>query len=75
MISLTNNIEPNKNYISVVGMKTILQDLNISYSTLYRWCKKGMPHYKVNGSKKLTFNREAVQKWLEEQTQKLTNIG
>jgi excisionase family DNA binding protein len=75
MISLTNNIEPNKNYISVVGMKTILQDLNISYSTLYRWCQKGMPYYKVSGSKKLTFNREAVQKWLEEQTQKLTNIG
>tara|TARA_B100000809_G_C14601710_1_gene337648 strand:- start:105 stop:257 length:153 start_codon:yes stop_codon:yes gene_type:complete len=49
-------------------MKQILEDLGISYSTLYRWCKKGMPHYKVRGSKKITFNREKVKEWLEEQT-------
>ena len=49
-------------------MKQILEDLGISYSTLYRWCKKGMPHYKVRGSNKITFNREKVKEWLEEQT-------
>jgi len=44
-----------------------MEELNISYSTLYRWCKKGMPHYKVKGSKKVLFNRDKVQDWLENQ--------
>jgi len=68
MISITKNIQSTNNYVSVVSMKQILEDLGISYSTLYRWCKKGMPHYKVRGSKKITFNREKVKEWLEEQT-------
>ena len=67
MFSLWDNVEMDKRDISVVGMKKIMEELNISYSTLYRWCKKGMPHYKVKGSKNLLFNRDKVQDWLENQ--------
>ena len=67
MFSLIENIKEDKKDFSPVGMKTILEELNISYSTLYRWCKKGMPHYKVKGSKKVLFNRDKVQDWLENQ--------
>ena len=44
MFSLFDNLEKDKRDISVVGMKKIMEELNISYSTCYRWCKKGMPH-------------------------------
>ena len=67
MFSLWYNVEMDKRDISVVGMKTIMAELTISYSTLYRWCKKGMPHYNVKGSKKVLFNRDTVQDWLENQ--------
>ena len=67
MFSLWDNVEMDKRDISVVGMKTIMEELNISYSTCYRWCKKGKPHYKVKGSKKVLFNRNKVQDWLESQ--------
>ena len=42
MFSLWDNVEMDKRDISVVGMKKIMEELNISYSTLYRWCKKGI---------------------------------
>ena len=67
MFSLWDNVEMDKRDISVVGMKKIMEELNISYSTLYRWCKKGMPHYKEKGSKEVLFNRDKVQDWLENQ--------
>jgi len=68
MFSLWDSVEMDKRDISVVGMKKIMEELNISYSTLYRWCRyKDFPHYKVKGSKKVLFNRMKVQDWLESQ--------
>jgi excisionase family DNA binding protein len=70
MFSLLDNIEEDKKQFSPVGMKTILEELNISYSTLYRYCKyKGFPHYRVQGSNKKFFNREKIREWLEQQNQ------
>ena len=58
MFSLWDHVDPNKRDISVVGMKKLLDQLGISYSTLYRWItEKDMPHYKVKGSKKLLFKQ------------------
>jgi excisionase family DNA binding protein len=68
MFSLWDHVDPNKRDISVIGMKNLMDQLNISYSTCYRWCKKGMPHYKVKGSKKILFNWDKVQEWLEGQS-------
>ena len=69
MFSLTNHIDSKKLDVSVIGMKSIMKELNISYSTLYRWItNKDMPHYKVKGSKKLLFNRNKIEEWLEGQT-------
>ena len=52
MFSLWDNVDPDKRDVSVVGMKKLLNQLGISYSTLYRWItEKDMPHYKVKGSK------------------------
>ena len=68
MFSLIENIEEDKKEYSPVGMQNILKELNISYSTLYRWKKyKGFPHYKVQGSNKILFNRKKIQDWLENQ--------
>jgi|TARA_R110000851_G_scaffold206626_3_gene358648 excisionase family DNA binding protein len=68
MFSLIENIDENKKEYSPVGMTNVLTELNISYSTLYRWCKyKGFPHYRVQGSNKKLFNREKIQEWLENQ--------
>ena len=68
MFSLWDNVDPDKRDVSVVGMKKLLDQLGISYSTLYRWItEKDMPHYKVKGSKKLLFNWDKVQEWLEDQ--------
>ena len=35
MFSLWDNVEMDKRDISVVGMKKIMEELNISYSTLF----------------------------------------
>jgi len=68
MFSLIENIEEDKKEYSPVGMRNILQELNISYSTLYRWTRyKGFPCYRVQGSNKVLFNREKIQDWLENQ--------
>ena len=32
-----DNVDPDKRDVSVVGMKKLLDQLGISYSTLYRW--------------------------------------
>ena len=37
MFSLWDNVDPDKRDVSVVGMKKLLDQLGISYSTLYRW--------------------------------------
>jgi|TARA_Y100000768_G_scaffold342665_1_gene287886 excisionase family DNA binding protein len=68
MFSLIENIKEDKKDFSPIGMSNVLQELNISYSTLYRWCKyKGFPHYRVQGSNKKLFNREKILEWLENQ--------
>jgi len=68
MFSLISNIEERDRDISVVSMKQMMKELNISYSTIYRWCRyKDMPHYKVKQSNKVLFNRNKVQDWLENQ--------
>ena len=57
MFSLIENIEEDKKEYSPVGMRNILQELNISYSTLYRWTRyKGFPCYKVQGSNSTRFH-------------------
>ena len=68
MFSLLSNVDDEKKEVSNVGLKTILKELDISYSTMWRWMRKGCPYYKVQGGRKLTFNRDKVEKWLEEQT-------
>ena len=68
MFSLTSNIKEGDEGISLVGMKRLQEQLNISYSTLYRWMQRGLPYNKPKGGRKVSFNIEKVERWLEEQT-------
>ena len=68
MFSLTSNIKEGDEEISLVGMKTLQSKLNISYSTLHRWMKKGLPYHKVKGGRKVSFNIRKVENWLEQQS-------
>ena len=68
LISLTANIDEGNDKVSLVDMKQIQKDLNISYSTLHRWMKKGLPYYKPRGGRKVQFNRDKVEEWLSENT-------
>jgi excisionase family DNA binding protein len=68
MFSLTEHIKETDKDISVISRKQMMRELNISRSTIYRWCKyQDMPHYKVKQSNKILFNRNKVQDWLENQ--------
>ena len=63
--NLGNILKDDKKDFSPVGMKTILEELNISYSTLYRYCKyKGFPHYRIQGSNKKFSNNFPFFLWI-----------
>ena len=68
MFSLTSNIKDGDEGVSLMGMKQLQNHLGISYSTLYRMMKKGLPHYKPKGFKKVQFNIKKVEDWLEHQS-------
>ena len=55
-----------KNF-SFITMESVLDELDVSYSTLKRMMNEGLPHYKRG--KKLYFNPSKVQDWFEKKYQ------
>ncbi len=51
-----------KNF-SFITMESILEELDVSYSTLKRMMNEGLPHYKRG--KKLYFSPTKVQDWFD----------
>ena len=64
MFSITQNIKDEDKTISLVSLDSLHKELECSYSSICRFCKDGLPHYKRG--KKLWFNRDKVLNWLEE---------
>jgi len=46
----------------------LMEKLNISRSTLYRWRKDGMPHEKL-GHKTIRYDFDEVKEWLRQRGQ------
>ena len=68
MFSLWDNVDPDKRDVSVVGMKKLLDQLGSVIPPFTDGSQKKTLHYKVKGSKKLLFNWDKVQEWLEGQS-------
>ena len=64
MFSITQNIKDENKTISMVSLDSLQKELECSYSSIWRFCKDGLPHYKRG--KKLWFNKDKVFNWLEE---------
>jgi hypothetical protein len=64
MFSITQNIEKGNDIISLISLETLQKELECSYSSIWRFCNDGLPHFKRG--KKLWFNKNKVYNWLEE---------
>ena len=50
--------------IPLISLKTLQKELECSYSSVWRFCKDGLPH--IKRGKMLWFNKNKVYSWLEE---------
>ena len=64
LTSVFSKVEKNFSFIT---MESILEELDVSYSTLKRMMNEGLPHYKRG--KKLYFNPTKVQDWFDKKYQ------
>ena len=60
LTSVFNKVDKNFSFIT---MESVLEELDVSYSTLKRMMNEGLPHYKRG--KKLYFNPTKVQDWFD----------
>ena len=64
LTSVFNKVDKNFSFIT---MESVLEELDVSYSTLKRMMNEGLPHYKRG--KKLYFNPTKVQDWFDKKYQ------
>ena len=55
-----------KNF-SFITMDSLMEELEVSYSTMRRMMLEGLPHYKRG--KKIYFNPDKVQSWFDDKYQ------
>lgn len=60
LTSVFNKVDKNFSFIT---MESVLEELDVSYSTLKRMMNEGLPHYKRG--KKLYFSPTKVQDWFD----------
>ena len=66
-MKLENTTKPENDRLLLLPMESMMDKLQVSYSTLYRMMKEGLPHYKR--SQKVYFNPDKVQDWFDKKYQ------
>ena len=66
-MKIENTTKPEIDSLSLLTMESMLNRLQVSYSTLHRMMKEGLPHYKR--SQKVYFSPDKVQDWFDKKYQ------